>query len=176
MKHSSRELSDLEAAIAADQAAKAEALQQGLLSPQPLTLLRLSELCALGDRMMHAAKRRAQAEVVAIDVPVYVSVLFRYIAAHSNEAVAPVDRAMHPMSSEDIELEYSCFDAPFQAYFSNWPRIGASFERVKDGLAIVLEVEGGTQASVDIIVQDFLTRFNRARPGFALVCRPQVTQ
>lgn len=49
-------------AIAEDHAAKIEALQRGLLATTPLTAIRLGELCALGEEMMHAARRRDEAE------------------------------------------------------------------------------------------------------------------
>ena len=51
-------IAELRKAIAEDRAAKSEALQRGLDATQPLTLVRLSELCALGDRMHVTASRR----------------------------------------------------------------------------------------------------------------------
>jgi hypothetical protein len=54
-------IAELRKAIAEDRAAKLEALQRGLDATQPLTLVRLSELCALGDRMAHTTVRRGMA-------------------------------------------------------------------------------------------------------------------
>jgi hypothetical protein len=51
-------LSALRAAVAEDRTAKAEALQRGLDATQPLTVARLAELCALGEKMMHTDIRR----------------------------------------------------------------------------------------------------------------------
>ncbi len=48
----------LKSAIADDRSAKREALQCGLDATQPLTLVRLNELCALGERMRKTLKRR----------------------------------------------------------------------------------------------------------------------
>ncbi len=54
-------IAELKKAIAEDRAAKSEAFQRGLAATQPLTLVRLSELCALGDRMAHTTARRRMA-------------------------------------------------------------------------------------------------------------------
>jgi hypothetical protein len=50
------------AAIVDDRAAKSEALAMGLLATRPLSAARLQQLCALGERMMHASLRRKDAE------------------------------------------------------------------------------------------------------------------
>jgi len=184
MKRCNAELSVLEAAIAEDHAAKAEALQHGLLANQPLSLVNLSALCALGDRMIKAARRIEQAETLppratvkapAVDAPVRPSSLFRYLIAHSHDAVSPDNRAMHPKprQDDDLDLEYRRFDASFRDYFNNWPGIKASLESAADGIAIELQVVGGTKASVEIIIEHFLGRFNRAWPGVAFVSRPR---
>jgi hypothetical protein len=54
-------IAELRKAIAEDRAAKSEALQRGLDATQPLTLIRLGELCALGDRMAYTTARRRMA-------------------------------------------------------------------------------------------------------------------
>jgi len=56
-------LTELTNATTADQAAKRDALEMGLAATRPLSLLRLQELCALGERMMDAARRKAKAEI-----------------------------------------------------------------------------------------------------------------
>jgi hypothetical protein len=56
-------IANLKAAIAHDRGAKAEALQRGLAATQPLSLVRLGELCALGDRMARSSAVRDQALV-----------------------------------------------------------------------------------------------------------------
>ena len=56
-------IGNLKAAIAQDRGAKAEALQRGLDATQPLSLIRLGELCALGDRMARTSAARDQALV-----------------------------------------------------------------------------------------------------------------
>jgi len=58
-------LNDLNAAIAAEWAATAEALQRGLIATKPLTAARLGELCALGEKMMQAKMRTADAHAAA---------------------------------------------------------------------------------------------------------------
>jgi hypothetical protein len=55
-------MTKLSRAIAEDRAAKNEALQMGLVATQPLTATRLDQLCALGEKMMHAARRVEEAE------------------------------------------------------------------------------------------------------------------
>jgi hypothetical protein len=54
-------LNDLNAAIAAEYAITAEALQRGLVATKPLTVIRLAELCALGEQMLRAQRRTAEA-------------------------------------------------------------------------------------------------------------------
>ena len=64
-------VANLKAAIAHDRGAKAEALQRGMDATQPLSLVRLGELCALGDRMARTSAAREQALVdlrLALDV------------------------------------------------------------------------------------------------------------
>ena len=56
-------IANLKAAIAQDRGAKAEALQRGIDATQPLSLIRLGELCALGDRMARTSATRDQALV-----------------------------------------------------------------------------------------------------------------
>ena len=51
-------IADLRSAIRQDTSARAEAMQRGLMATQPLSLVRLSELCALGDRMAVTALHR----------------------------------------------------------------------------------------------------------------------
>jgi hypothetical protein len=53
---------ELADAIAEDEAAKKEALLTGLIATKPLSVVRLQQLCALGERMMKAAMRKARAE------------------------------------------------------------------------------------------------------------------
>ena len=53
---------DLCIAEAEDTAAKNEALSQGLGATQPLTITRLGQLCALGERMQRTGIRRKQAQ------------------------------------------------------------------------------------------------------------------
>jgi hypothetical protein len=55
-----RELAD---AIAEDEAAKREALHTGLFATRPLSVVRLQQLCALGERMRKTAGRKARAEL-----------------------------------------------------------------------------------------------------------------
>jgi hypothetical protein len=59
-------LNDLNAAIAAEFAVKAEALQRGLIATKPLTVVRLAELCALGEQMMRAKLRTCDAHSAAV--------------------------------------------------------------------------------------------------------------
>ena len=64
-------IADLKAAIAHDRGAKAEALQRGMDATQPLSLVRLAELCALGDRMTRTHAVRSQALIdlqLALDI------------------------------------------------------------------------------------------------------------
>jgi hypothetical protein len=63
--HSAFRLNDLNAAIAAEWAATAEALQRGLIATKPLTAVRIAELCALGEKMMQAKMRTADAHAAA---------------------------------------------------------------------------------------------------------------
>ncbi|MGZ5195751.1 MAG: hypothetical protein ACXWJM_13615 [Ramlibacter sp.] len=58
-------LNDLNAAIAAEYAVTAQALQEGLLATKPLSATRLRELCALGEKMMQAKMRTADAHAAA---------------------------------------------------------------------------------------------------------------
>jgi hypothetical protein len=58
-------LDDLNAAIAAEWEATAEALRKGLIATRPLTAVRLAELCALGEKMMQAKMRTADAHAAA---------------------------------------------------------------------------------------------------------------
>jgi hypothetical protein len=58
-------LNDLNAAIAAEWEATAEALRKGLIATRPLTAVRLGELCALGEKMMQAKIRTAEAHAAA---------------------------------------------------------------------------------------------------------------
>ena len=53
--------SELTLAVAADNAAKKEALDKGAIATQPLTLKRLDELCALGEKMQQTGIRRKKA-------------------------------------------------------------------------------------------------------------------
>jgi hypothetical protein len=57
-------------AIAEDRLAKHDALEAGMLASQPLTSVRLAELCALGERMMFADLRKADAERDLQDVTI----------------------------------------------------------------------------------------------------------
>jgi hypothetical protein len=51
-----------------DRAAKSEALQRGLVATKPLTVVRLGELCALGERMIAADRAlRLAGESVAAE-------------------------------------------------------------------------------------------------------------
>ena len=59
-------LTDLNAAIAAEFAITAEAMHRGLIATRPLTAVRLGELCALGERMMLAKRRTADAHLAAL--------------------------------------------------------------------------------------------------------------
>jgi hypothetical protein len=58
-------LNDLNAAIAAEYAITAEALQKGLVATKPLSVIRLAELCALGEQMIRAQRRTAEAYMAA---------------------------------------------------------------------------------------------------------------
>jgi hypothetical protein len=58
-------LNDLNAAIAAEWDATAEALHKGLIATKPLTAVRLAELCVLGEKMMKAKRRTADAHTAA---------------------------------------------------------------------------------------------------------------
>jgi hypothetical protein len=58
-------LNDLNAAIAAEYAVTAEALRRGLIATKPLTVVRLAELCALGEQMMQAKMRTREAHGAA---------------------------------------------------------------------------------------------------------------
>ena len=58
-------LNELHSAIAADHAAKGEAMLRGLMATQPLTLTRLRELVELGEKMMVAKSRRDKAQAAA---------------------------------------------------------------------------------------------------------------
>jgi hypothetical protein len=49
-------------AEAEDAAARQEALSRGLSATQPLTVTRLGQLCALGERMLRTGIRRKQAQ------------------------------------------------------------------------------------------------------------------
>jgi hypothetical protein len=54
-------LNDLDAAITAENAVTARALQLGLVATKPLTVIRLAELCALGEQMLLAKRRTIEA-------------------------------------------------------------------------------------------------------------------
>jgi hypothetical protein len=58
-------LAELADATAEDEAAKKEALAAWLIATKPLTVARLRQLCALGDRMQQAGLRKARAEADA---------------------------------------------------------------------------------------------------------------
>ncbi len=60
-------IADLKSAAAEDKSAKREALQQGLDATQPLSLVRLAQLCALGDRMAYTSARRKAAQMALRD-------------------------------------------------------------------------------------------------------------
>lgn len=57
-----KHLMELANAGAEDEAAKREASQAWSMATKPLTVTRLRQLCALGERMMAAASRKARAE------------------------------------------------------------------------------------------------------------------
>lgn len=69
-------------AIAEDRLAKCDAWEAGMLASQPLTRARLSQLCALGERMMQTALRKADAERDLQDVTISGR---RYVAAHGKK-------------------------------------------------------------------------------------------
>ena len=54
-------LDELNCAIAADCAAKSEAMRRGLMATQPLTVTRLGELVKLGEKMMETKERKDKA-------------------------------------------------------------------------------------------------------------------
>jgi hypothetical protein len=56
-------LRELTSAVAEDEAAKREAFEIGLMATRPLSVIRLQQLCALGERMMRAGERKARAEL-----------------------------------------------------------------------------------------------------------------
>lgn len=58
-------LTELNNAIAADILAREEAMRRGLLATKPLTATRLGELCVLGEKMMHAKRRKDEALAAA---------------------------------------------------------------------------------------------------------------
>jgi hypothetical protein len=60
-------LSMLDRATQADRAAKSEALQRGLMATKPLTVVRLQELCALGEKMVAADRALRRAEDCVIN-------------------------------------------------------------------------------------------------------------
>ena len=55
-------IKELRNATDEDEAAKREALEMGLTATKPFTVIRLQQLCALGERMMDAAARKKRAE------------------------------------------------------------------------------------------------------------------
>ena len=57
----SRARAELSSAEVADDVAKEQALQRGLIATLPLTATRLAELCALGEAMMRTGLRRRAA-------------------------------------------------------------------------------------------------------------------
>ncbi|HSV36984.1 MAG TPA: hypothetical protein VLI46_15585 [Ramlibacter sp.] len=59
------------AATAEDRDAKCEALAMGLIATKPLSVARLAQLCALGERMIQAALRKADAERDLLDTTVH---------------------------------------------------------------------------------------------------------
>jgi hypothetical protein len=61
MSHSLQK--ELAHATAEDEAAKKEAFETGLMATRPLSVVRLQQLCALGERMTKAAGRKARAEL-----------------------------------------------------------------------------------------------------------------
>lgn len=101
--------------------------------------------------------------------PLYPSASFRYRLAHCDAAVSPHARALYRKNRTEIEDGYDSFELAFSDYFSNWPGIRASFEQAEEAIAVRLEVAGGTNAAVGIIIQHFLTRFNSDHPGLGLV-------
>jgi len=52
---------ELRSAQAADDEAKKQALQKGLVATKPLTAVRLAELCLLGETMVRTARRKQAA-------------------------------------------------------------------------------------------------------------------
>jgi hypothetical protein len=61
-----RELRD---AQAADERAIDEALHKGLIATQPLTITRLAELCALGEKMLRTGIRKRTALARVSELP-----------------------------------------------------------------------------------------------------------
>lgn len=59
-------LDELNSAIDAEHAAKAEAMRKGLSATKPLTVLRLAELCVLGEKMTSARIRKEDAYTAAL--------------------------------------------------------------------------------------------------------------
>ena len=49
---------ELKIAIAEDRAAAAEALHRGLVATKPLSVIRIAELCELGEKMVMTGKRK----------------------------------------------------------------------------------------------------------------------
>ena len=96
--------------------------------------------------------------------------LYRFLVAHSRKALRKDD--LHAKTPEEIEYEYDHFGTPFHAYFDvqSPSMLKAHCERHPDG--IVLEIDAGfPEASVEMLVVDFLDRLNQSNPGLAIVIK-----
>jgi len=96
--------------------------------------------------------------------------LYRYRIAHSRKALCKDD--LNAKTPEEIEYEYDHFGKPFHAYFDvqSPSMLKAHYARHSDG--IVLEIDTGfPEASVEMLVVDFLDRLNQSSPGLAIVIK-----
>lgn len=99
--------------------------------------------------------------------------LYRYLVAHSSEALPKDERALYSKSQQEVEHEYDQIGYPFETYFQDQPLVKADYERHPDGVVLMIEAEA-SEGAIDILVSDFLVRLNRGRPGLGMVLKERL--
>jgi hypothetical protein len=100
--------------------------------------------------------------------------VYRYLVAHSDDALSPVELALYRLSSDDILREYELVDFPFHYFFDDRHGVKARFKRQSEqGLEIWIELNGGQRAADDLLAE-FLIAWNKMVPGLAVILREKL--
>jgi len=96
--------------------------------------------------------------------------LYKYLVAHSDDALPRVELALHRLSPDDVRREYELADTPFRFFFERQEKVQADFSILPndEGMEIRLELDGN-QAAADDLLAAFLIGWNKMKPGLAVV-------